>query len=146
MKNISDIGMLVVKDKKNIVVSHEIKKGFISEEKTKSMILKMKKHIPFFYHEFKTDIEIGLIVNDWFRYLKNYRESDCYQVYDMFMKSDDRCSLREFLSTLKRVAHRNAIEREQQERESKYLQIGQISTSKEDAKKNIKDLMKQMKS
>ena len=146
MKNISDIGMLVVKDKKNIVVSHEIKKGFMSEEKIKSMILKMKKHIPFFYHDVKTDIEIDLIVNDWFRYLKNYRESDCYQVYDMFMRSNDKCSLREFLSTIKMVSHRNAIDRDQEQRESKYLQIGQISTSKEDAKKNIKYLMKQMKS
>ena len=146
MKNISDIGMLAVKDKKNIVVSNEIKKGFMSEEKIKSMIIKMKKHIPFFYHEFKTDIEIDLIVNDWHRYLKNYRESDCYQVYDMFMISNDKCSLREFLATIKSVSHRNAIDREQKKRESKYLQIGQISTSKEDAKKNIKDLMKQMKS
>ena len=146
MKNISDIGMLAVKDKKNIVVSHEIKKGFMSEEKIKSMILKMKKHIPFFYHEVKTDIEIDLIVNDWFRYLKNYRESDCYQVYDMFMRSNDKCSLREFLATIKRVAHRNAIDREQKQRESEYLKIGQLPTSKEDAKNNLRNIMKQMKS
>ena len=108
--------------------------------------MKMRKHIPFFYHEANEDIELDVVVDDWFRYLKKYRESDCYQVYDMFMQSDDKCSLREFLATLKRVAHRNAIDREQKQRESKYLQIGHISTSKEDAKKNIKDLMKQMKS
>ena len=143
MRTISDVGMLVT-NKKNIVVSDEVKKGYISKEKIESMIIKMKKHIPFFYHEVKTDIELEVVIADWFRYIKKYRESDCYQVYDMFMQLDDKCSLREFLATIKRVAHRNAIEREQQERESKYLQIGQLATTKEDAKANLNKIKKQI--
>ena len=143
MRTISDVGMLVT-NKKIIVVSDEVEKGYISKEKIESMIMKMRKHIPFFYYEAKADIELEAVVDDWFRYLKKYRESDCYQVYDMFMQSDDKCSLREFLATLKRVAHRNAIERDQKLRETNHLQIGQLATTKDDAKANLNKIKKQI--
>ena len=142
IKKFGDV--IVFEDKKEIVVPNEVKQGYISKDKIKKMIMKMRKHIPFFYHEAKTDVELDIIVNDWFRYIKNYRESDCYEVYDMFMQSNDKCSLREFLATLKRVSHRNAIDREQNQREIHNKQLGQLSTTKEQAKSHIIRLKQNM--
>ena len=142
IKKFGDV--IVFEDKKEIVVPNEVKQGYISKDKIKKMIMKMRKHIPFFYYEVKSNVELDIVVDDWFRYIKKYRESDCYQVYDMFMQSDDKCSLREFLATLKRVSHRNAIDREQNQREIHNKQLGQLPTTKEQAKSHIIRLKQNM--
>lgn len=146
MKKIADMQMLgkTQKSPEKANVNHEVKQGYMTHELTERMLSKMKKHINFFMFQVKTESDFDSVVNDWFRYLKNYRKEDVYKVFDMFMTTDDEdVHLPTFLSTLRSVAHRNAIAREQKQREN-FLAIGVETTTKEKALSFLSNLKQQI--
>lgn len=148
MKSVSSIDIFKKpQDKASKSISLEqTKQGYCTIESVKLMLSSFRRHKPFFMHRVKTSDEFNLIASEWFFMLKNYRESDRKQVAMMFLSDDsENVVLGDFMQTIKSVAHRNAIAREQKQRENTLL-IGMQSSTKETALSFLSTLKKQIAS
>ena len=146
MKNVSSIDIFKSKQEKakRSISLEQPKQGYCTIESVKLMLSLFKRHKPFFMHKIKTSEEYNLIASEWFYMLKSYRESDRRQVTMMFLSdSSENVVLGDFMQTIKSVAHRNAIAREQKQRENR-LAIGMKSTSKEAALNILSNLKQQI--
>ena len=161
-KEVSKVGLVTHKELKNILFDMQANLSFFMQKKNDDDIELVAREWsqlylkPFTYEDCKKTYNLIILlsikncqVSEFMQLasiVKKYKQVDINEARKIVFNSEVKDAVKELAITIKSVAHRNAIAREQKQRQSEYLKIGQLPTSKEDAKKNIKDLMKQMKS